>query len=326
MAKDKIRIAVWNLRGATTGEKSEFIADKINGFQRKYIGENKKDRIDIVLYLESLEGTEKRLPGIDVSSWEEGIKIPFENETKSSVWVPGRKSQRNYPKGILLVNYNKELEIHLFCDEDGTITWQGPFAAEVANCRTAIGFSVRLKCEPNKELLRVLGIWATPEPDAATGKVSTTQESYFTVLSNILHYYKANRFFASTVPCIVLGDTNVNLSSGADSQSCIKTENCKIRLYDQEKQDTAGCIRKLADECGLSEPLDLSCDPNYSSPPLNTLEHCGLWFRCDLMMISKSAIENAANGEKKLKSAFLGDFDTTKSDHCPIIFEVSVPD
>ena len=326
MAKNGIRIAVWNLRGPTSGEKSRFTAHKINDFQIKYLRKKKKDPIDIALFLESREGTEERLPGIDVSCWEKGIKIPSKNEYKSSVWVPGRRNQRNYPKGILLVNYSKELEINLFCDEDGTITEHDLFPIEAANCRTAIGFSVRLKCDPSQEVLRVLCIWSLPEPDAVTGKVSTLQETYFTVLSNILHYYKANHFFASKVPCIVLGDTNVNLSSGADSQSCIKTENCKIKLHDQEKQDTASCIKKLADECDLSEPLNLSSDPHYSSPPLNTLEHCGSWCRCDLMMISKSAIENAANGKKKLRSAYLGDFDREKSDHCPIFFEVSVAD
>lgn len=328
MEQTSIKIAAWNLLGPGNGQQSPAVATKINDFQETCVG---KKSLDIALYIESREGTKTRLPKIDDSKWKKSIRIPnsekqkstddHKDKTKSSVWISARKNDedKEYPKGILLVSYNQELEIELCCDENGDALPPNENEAQALDQypgrRTAVGFKVFFQDKTDQELLRVLCIWTTPEPNPATGKISNSQDTYFAVLKNILMHYKENHFFDTDVPCVVLGDTNVNLSSGSDSQEIEKiTAKCS---------DNARKVKELVNDCNLSYPLDLSSEPP-SEKPLNTLKHSGLWYRCDHIMVSLDP-ENQRTFHPKFKSAYLGNFEEEKSDHCPIIFEISVP-
>ncbi len=190
------------------------------------------------------------------------------------------------PRGILVVH------------QDG-IT-QKITQVKEAEGMTAIGINLQHKEGDKEKNLRVIAVWTHP------AEKSKSQQTYLDSLKNILQYYKKNRFIEPQIPCVVVGDTNVNLAAGAagmndDSEKTV-TSRCKENLRQ---------INSFKDEFGLMLYHD--------GISQNTLIKNSLWYRCDLMLISENL---------KIESAHLGKnyySDNCKSDHRPIIFEISFP-
>ena len=245
---------------------------------------------DIAFYLEAPDKNTEPIPEKEINqNWE------------NAIWRPAEDGN---PRGILAVNYTK-------CDDESNeklsieeIELEGN-VPEDKKGRTALGIKIKLG---DTEIFRILGVWTTPNTS------SKSQSAYFNTLSDILDKYKTcSKFFDNKdVLRVVVGDTNVNLSARAkDEKQENTTDNCKTF---REK------ITTLAEQCksGKSNSgLQL-----YDSVELreNTLLKGELYYRCDLLMSSNN---------KKILSASLGKFgyvDDFKSDHRPIIFEVSLTD
>ena len=225
--------------------------------------------------------------------------IPAEkinNDWDNAFWSP---SEEGNPRGILAVKYKSESNENLSIEEiklkeDDPKNKKG---------RTALGIKISLG---SNKILRILGVWTSPDSS------SKSQSAYFNTLSDILDKYKTHSDFFDDqagydVLRIVVGDTNVNLSACAQNEKQNnQTDNCKT--FREKIEALAGRSEyglQLCDKPGLQE---------------NTLLKGDLYYRCDLLMSSD-------NG--KILSPSLGNFgysDGFKSDHRPIIFEVSVSD
>lgn len=245
---------------------------------------------DVAFYLEA---TDKDTP-----------PIPEEKVNKNwdrAFWIC---SEKGNPRGILAVKYrkcgdesNEKLSI-----EEIKLEGNNP---ENKKGRTALGMKIKFG---DTEILRILGIWTTPNTS------SKSQSAYFDTLSDILDKYKTySEFFDDKdVLRVVVGDTNVNLSARAKEEKQENpTDNCKT--FREKITTLAGQCKSGKSNSGLQL---------YDGVELreNTLLKGDLYYRCDLLMSSNN---------KKILSAFLGKFgyiDDFKSDHRPIIFEVSVSD
>lgn len=222
---------------------------------------------------------------------------------KKTFWV-GTGQQGN-PRGILAVQYNNAPEIKDSVQVEG-----------------AVGLGLELAY--GTERIQVIGVW--------------TQLPYFESLKNILHECRKAGFLKPDIPCIVVGDTNLNLSARAEAEDELKEE-------DSECMDNRKKILSLA-----GNPDDPSCVPDgehfglalfpdadeqkktlFPGLMQNTWRSKdaeSLWFRCDLMLVSSRV---------KIVSAELGRLtclykdeerkgyeEVVGSDHRPIIFEVSL--
>ena len=185
MAERPIKIAAWNICGSSTGVHSWGAVQKINAFQWKIKERNKKANQagtlpDIAFYLEAPEGKCEALPGIDSERW------------KKTYWV-GTGVKEN-PRGILAVQYE---------------TKNAPTITRVENSdkgRTGIGVELSY----GEKRIRVIGVWTTPPH---SGGKFLSQEDYFEELEKILESFKAADFLVQDIPCIVVGDFNLNLSA-----------------------------------------------------------------------------------------------------------------
>ena len=119
-------------------------------------------------------------------------------------------------------------------------------------------------------------------------------------------------FLNSNSPCIVVGDTNVNLAAGSPDKSVIEKEHI-----------TRGCQKNRSDiEAFLKDsPFDLTLWENGLKE--NTLFKNDKWYRCDLMLVSKGTSPHAYLGEREYRDKDKKEKIWT-SDHRPIIFEVSL--
>ena len=241
---------------------------------------------DIAFYLETPEGRCECLPGIDSDQWEK------------TFWVG--TGQKDNPRGILAVRYEttKNLKITRVKKVEG-------------------GICIGLELVYGTQLFQVIGVWAIPPEGKRSGY-------YFESLKKILRECKSAGFLKPDIPCIVVGDTNLNLSARAVSEYILQ-------------EGTNECTKNRKDlySCGLGIKTDDPSDgkeevnfrlalfpdeveqnnPQFSGLMQNTLRKNGKWDRCDLMFISDGV---------KIAKAYLGE--RGYSDHRPIIFEISVPD
>lgn len=303
MEKEKIKIAVWNIYGPTyVKDSSPKTAQKIECLEREVDP-------DIAFYLEAPDGTTKPLP--DKFGCR---KLPF-------YWV-GADAENKNPRGILVVDYTNT---HKSLTSEDAKTLKVTVIKEVAH---GTGIGIQLAWECGKELkpfLRIIGVWTTPP----RGK--NRQNNYFESLTKILQECK-DVFLNAEIPCIVVGDTNLNLSSGAPSEAELNEEPAECK-ENREKR-----FKSLNDDFGLRLFPDafLQEKPDFDQFRQNTLQKTVtithpdqtkqkqiLWYRCDFMLVSEGVkIESANLGKWKYEE---NGKEICKSDHRPIIFEVSVP-
>ena len=282
MSEDTIRIAVWNIQGPPPGKQFKETARKINAFQQEVSPH-------IAFYLEAPNGEASALPKIRNQNWEKTLYEPAE---------PNDPDKPQNPRGILVVQYrkkNSKIKIEPF-----------PINTPKNDIpRTAVGISVFWD---KNEFLRVLGVWTTPEKSG--------QKDFRERLSAIVADYRTNGFFSpeNNIPCIVVGDTNVNLSAGSSEQNILKPESCA---------DNLDSIKTI---CGNDlEIWNQGIESNTwrkESTKRGTKEKIIRWYRCDLMLISKGkAPVSARLGEREYRDE---EGRMCGSDHRPIIFEVSL--
>ena len=278
-----IRITVWNPLGGGSGEHCPTTARKIKAFQQE-------NNPHIAFYLEAPHGGMDPLPNPDISkSW------------RQSFWCG---KEIGNPKGILAVEYDS-------CGNEIKVTDVKP-----AEGKTALGLEVTC----NGDVFRIIGVWTSPKKgkssrpprcDCRKKDGDPTQALYFDVLADILQHYRDIDFLNPGVPCIVAGDTNVNLSADARHQEEICAGTCQANIDG---------LKELCKKFGLSFPLPLS--KTLSGAALNTLHDKGRgWYRCDLMMVSDPSLQVSA---RLGKPTYEDDCGKIKSDHDPIIFEISV--
>ena len=244
---------------------------------------------DIALYLEA---PEKNWLGVKSGTW------------KGKPFWAGTGMEGN-PKGILAVCYNENLRIV----EEKLSHSTG---------KTAIGLTVFFG---ETEILHLLGVWTTPFQD------NKTQEIYLDTLKHILADCHESGFLkADAVPCIVAGDTNVNLDSENGQKQNTK-EKCIARREP---------LAKFLNGYGLTllNHPDIFTHRQYEKDKetKKIIEESQSFFQCDLLMVSNTMLKDSE--PPNIEPISLGhsvehiskEFEKWGSDHLPLFFSYSYDD
>ena len=301
-----IRVAVWNLRGPSYLKKSsKKTAAKIDYFAQAV-------QPDLAFYLEAPVGTVEPLPRIIGSRYCWVGPDPEHGNLQGSLIGHAKEQPDAWameysgnPKGILAVRHTNSPEVSV---ED--VQYTDPRGAG----KTAMKVDLLLGGRP----LRIIAVWMTPAN-------TSQQKDFIDCLKEALAKFMKPE---ENVPCIIAGDTNVNL----DSQNAAPNgENSPEDCLTRREQFVLGPLSQYG--LTLLNPPGVFTHRKYEQEKKTGKIIHQSFFQCDLLMASHELV-NASGAEAiTLRVLSMGgrpeglgeEFERWGSDHLPLIFEISVP-
>lgn len=282
----KINFAVWNMRGTTKNDRrfTEH-CKKINKLLEYKI--NGKEPLDLVFFQE-------------ISNPE----IVFRENPPERIFTqpyrtvgPWRSCRENHPEAA---GSGRGVVLYQRCGTDFEV-----IPEDFSDHTNPVGIRYIIKKE-GKACLCFIGFWNIP---------LESNKKYQQHLENIL----AAELPAAGIPCIIAGDTNVNL----DSENAAKDgeEQCRNR----RKQFVEDTLNRY--DLNLLNPPGIFTYRKYEKEK-NTGISKQSFFQCDLLMASRGLVNAPEPTDITTCSPerLSEEFETWNSDHLPLFFTVSVPD
>ena len=289
----KINFAVWNMRGTSKNDQ-RFTAHrkKINKLLEYKI--NGKEPLDLVFFQE-------------ISNPE----IVFQKNPPERIFSqpyrtvgPWRSCRENHPEAE---GSGRGVVLYQRCGTDFEV-----IPEDFSDHTNPVGIRYIIK-KGEKTCLCFIGFWNIPP---------RSDKNYRQHLENIL----AAELPAADIPCIIAGDTNVNL----DSENAAEDgEDSKEHCRDRRKQFVEDTLSRYG--LTLLNPPGIFTHRQYKKEK-KTGKVIQSFFQCDLLMASRGLLNAPGPTGITIRSldgtpaGLAEEFETWNSDHLPLFFTVSVPD